>query len=362
MLFQPYQLGDLTLRNRTVMAPLTRCRAGQPGDLPTALHAEYYAQRAGAGLIVSEGSPIGVTAPGYLWTPGMYSPEQVAGWRLVTSAVHEAGGRIFAQLWHCGRISHTSLQPGGAAPFGPSRRRADAMSFGYGVDGKPGYVPCSEPQPLTAEDIAALVAEVGRATANALAAGFDGVEVHGANGYLFDQFLNAGVNDRADAWGGPIENRARFLLEALDAAIAVAGPGRVGVRLSPHGSFNDMPADPQTDDLVLYLADELERRALGYIHFVDPVFNGYPAGEALLKAVKGRYRGTLIACGDMTADKARRYLEQGLADLIAFGRLFISNPDLPQRLERGGPFTEPDPNTFYGGGAAGFTDYPALAQ
>ncbi len=363
MLFETYSLGNVNLRNRIVMGPMTRCRAAHPGDVPTALMAEHYAQRASAGLIVTEGAPVSPQGRGYLWTPGIYTPEQVQGWKLVTEAVHGKGGRVFVQIWHVGRVSHVSLQENGQAPVSASDVTANSQSFAYDENGQPGNVPCSPPQALTAAGIRAVVDDFRRATVNALAAGFDGVEVHGANGYLLDQFLNPGVNARRDDYGGSIPNRARLLLEVVDAAIAAAGAQRVGVRLSPHGGFNDMPEDPDTDAMVCYLAEELERRGVAYIHFMDQVSFGFkPIGEDLLREVKKRYRGTVIVCGGMSKEQGERYLAEGLADLIGFGQLFISNPDLPERLRRDAELAQPDQATFYGGGAAGYTDYPFLAD
>ncbi len=360
MLFESTQLGELTLANRIVMAPMTRCRAGQPGNVPTALNAEYYVQRASAGLIITEGSQVSPQGVGYLWTPGIHSEEQVAGWKQVTTGVQEAGGHIFIQLWHCGRISHNTLQPEGAAPVAPTARPADAMAFGYDEAGQPGYLACSTPQALDEVGISAIVAEFRRASENALAAGFDGAEIHGANGYLFDQFLNGALNDRDDEYGGSMENRARLLLQVVDQVSEVLGAGRVGVRLSPHGSFNDMPPDREADDMVDYLAQQLGQRGIAYLHFVDPVINGDPGGAELMKIAREVFGGPVIACGAMDRTKAEAYLNQGQADLIGFGQAFIANPDLPARLRQGAALAEADPDFFYGGGAEGYTDYPAM--
>ncbi len=362
MLFDSINVGDITLANRIVMAPMTRSRAGQPGDVPTALTAEYYTQRASAGLIVSEGTPVSPTAHGYLWTPGIYRDEQTDAWQQVTRAVHDAGGRIFAQLWHVGRISHTSLQPDGRAPLGVNARRADSQAFGYDAGGNPAYLPCSEPRAAGADDIATVIADFRRATENAVAAGFDGIEIHGANGYLIDQFLNGALNDRRDDYGGSIEKRARLLLQIVDAASAVGGAARVGVRLSPHGRFNDMPVDAEADAMVRYLAEQLGKRGIAYLHLVDPVFNGYAQGEQLLRDARTAFGRPLIVCGGMDGDKAERYLKQGLADLIGFARPFIANPDLPRRLHEGSALNAVNEATIYGGDAAGYTDYPALAS
>lgn len=360
MLFEPVHVGALELPSRIVLAPMTRNRADHDDNRPNALMAEYYHQRADAGLIVSEGAPVSPQAQGYLWTPGIYTEEQVAGWREVTGAVHDAGGRIFVQLWHCGRVSHQSLQPGHAAPLAPSAGQADTQVFALDDDGQPALLAPSPARAMTEAEIEETIADFRRATERALEAGFDGVEIHGANGYLLDQFLNASVNRRDDRWGGPLENRARLVLAVVEAAVEVAGSGRVGLRLSPHGSFNDMGADPETDAMVDHLAGACGRLGLAYLHFVDPVFNGHAEGEGLLKQARQRFGGPVIACGDMDRAKAERYLEAGLADLIGFGRSYLANPDLPTRLERDAPLNEPDPATFYGGDAAGYTDYPTL--
>jgi N-ethylmaleimide reductase len=364
MLFTPYRLDDLTLTSRIVMAPLTRCRAGD-GNAPTALNAQYYAQRASAGLIVAEGAHFSPSAPGYLWTPGLHTEAQVAGWRGVALAVHGAGGRIFVQLWHCGRISHKTLQPDGIGPIGPSEVPASSHAFAYDADGKPAYVPCSRPRAATLEQIAQVVRDFGQAAANARAAGLDGVEIHGANGYLVDQFLNANLNQRTDAYGGSVPARARLLCECLDAVAAHYPPGRIGIRLSPYGAFNDMPYDPDLRLMLAHLGAEAARRGLGYIHLVlepsTPVGIHRPVDDALLRELRAVYPGCLILCGGMTVERAERYLSGGLADLVAFGRLFIANPDLVERLRRGGPFNTPDPTTFYGGGERGYVDYPTLA-
>ena len=359
MLFDPIRLGNLELPNRIVMAPMTRCRAGQPGDVPTAMMAEYYGQRASAGLIVSEGTPVSPTAPGYLWTPGLYSEAQVVGWRQVTEAVHGKGGRIFAQLWHCGRVSHHTLQPNGAAPPAPSAVQAATESFAHDADGNPARVAADPPRAMTTAEIRETVDDFRCAAANATAGGFDGVEIHSANGYLLDQFLNVNSNRRDDQYGGALENRARFVLEVVEAVAAAVGADKVGIRLSPHGTFNDMGEDPEADAMTRYLAARLGELGIAYIHFVDPAFNGYAHGDILLRQAREAFGRPVIACGAMTAEKAERYLGDGRADLIGFGRAYIANPDLPERLERGVPLAEADPDTFYGGGAAGYTDYPS---
>lgn len=361
-LFAPFALGTLKLANRLVMAPMTRCRAGA-GDTPTPLMAEYYAQRASAGLIVSEGTPISAEGRGYLWTPGIYTPEQVAGWGQVTAAVHGAGGRIFAQLWHVGRISHHSLQPQGGTPAGPTDVPAEgALCFAYDEQGNPGYVATGRPHALDDAGIARVRDAFAQGALNARAAGMDGVEVHGANGYLFDQFLNSVVNDRSDAYGGAVANRCRLLLETVDAVTAAIGAERTGVRISPNGRFNAMPEDPLMEETFLYLAAELERRGIAYLHINDQATFGLPAiPEGLIQKLRAVFRGPIILCGGYDAERSRAAIDQGLADLVAFGVPFIANPDLPVRLEQNLLLNEPRRELFYGGGVEGFTDYPAYA-
>ncbi|MEY2632136.1 MAG: hypothetical protein RIR00_790 [Pseudomonadota bacterium] len=358
-LFAPYLLGNLWLRNRVIMAPMTRCRATEPGEAPTALMAEYYAQRASAGLIISEGVPTSERARGYLYTPGIYSDAQVAGWQQVTAAVHEREGRIFAQLWHCGRISHPSLRADRALPVGPSSQISqNIFTFALNPEGQPGNLPCGLPHRLTTEEAAAIPGEFATAAARARDAGFDGVEIHGANGYLFDQFRSGAVNnERDDAYGGCLENRCRLLLETVDAVVAVLGPDRVGVRLSPFGSFNDIPAHPDDLESYLYLANQLDRRGIAYIHLNDQAGEWvHDASSPVLKGIRSAFRRALILCGNFDLPKALHAAGRG--DLVAFGRPFIANPNLIARWQYQHPLLEPDPKTFYAGGATGYTDYP----
>jgi N-ethylmaleimide reductase len=347
-LFEPFELGPITLGNRLVMAPLTRSRAGA-GDVPHALNAEYYAQRADAGLIITEGSQISPEGKGYPGTPGIYSPEQVAGWRLVTDAVHRKGGRIFLQLWHVGRISHPSLLPDGQLPVAPSALKPAGNALTA-----QGFVPFVEPRALAPDEIPGVVASFRQAAINAKEAGFDGVEVHAANGYLLDQFLRDGTNKREDAYGGPVENRARLLLEVVGVVSTVFGAARVGVRLSPINPFNDIEdSDPQaTFD---YVATQLGVRGLSYLHV-------YQAGVAPFdwRRLRKAFGGTFIVNGGYDRAQAEAALEIGAADLIAFGVPFLANPDLVERLKRNAPLNPPDPSTFYEGGPKGYTDYPTL--
>ncbi|MBY0336171.1 MAG: alkene reductase [Acetobacteraceae bacterium] len=346
-LFSPVRLGAYDLPNRVVMAPMTRSRS--PGGAPNALNAEYYAQRAGAGLIVTEGTSPAPEGMGYPWIPGLYAPEHVAGWRLVADAVHARGGRVFVQLMHTGRVAHESLI-GGRPPVAPS----DLPLPGEMFTGT-GMAPYSQPRALTAEEIPGVIATYGRAATLAAEAGLDGVEVHGANGYLPSQFLAPNVNTRSDAWGGSIEKRARFLLEATDAAVAAIGPGRVGVRLSPGGTFNDIQ-DPDAAGTLAHVATELAKRNLAYLHVMDTNPGWDVAGVA-----RRHYPGTLILAGGYDRARAEADLAAGRADLIGFGTPFIANPDLPERLRRDAPLATPDKTTFYGGDARGYTDYPTLA-
>jgi N-ethylmaleimide reductase len=367
-LFQPVSLGRYTLRHRIVMAPLTRSRARQPGNVPYALNASYYAQRASAALILTEATQVSQQAQGYAWTPGIHSHEQVDGWRLVTGAVHGLGGLIFMQLWHVGRISHPALQPDGMLPVAPSAIKPAGEAFIENEKGEGALVPFVTPRALQIEEMPYLVQQYVRAAKNAQEAGFDGVEVHSANGYLLDQFINSRTNRRNDAYGGPIQNRARLPLEVLEAVCGVWGPERVGIRLSPLGSFNDI-GDDDPEATFAYLAERLNGYGLAYLHIVNPATAALEKGakpdeasSRMLRLIRETYRGTLIVAGGFDRDSAQAWLQQGDADLIAFGRKFIANPDLPERFRRGAALNAADPSTFYGGGAKGYTDYPTLAQ
>ena len=356
-LFEPVQLGPYLLSNRIVMAPLTRSRASAAG-VPTALMAEYYAQRAAAGLIVAEGTNISPRARGYAQTPGLYTPEQVAAWRAVTAAVHARGGRIFPQLWHVGRISHPSLQPGGALPVAPSAIRPQATAF---TDR--GFEPCVTPRALDEGEIAGIVEDYRQAAANALAAGFDGVEIHAANGYLIDQFLRDSTNRRTDGYGGAREKRARFLLEVAAAVASACGVDRVGVRLSPLSPVNGAGLDSDPAGTYGYAVERLSELGIAYIHVIEGITQGAREVEGGfdLQMLRRSFRGCYIANNGYDLRLALEARSRNYADLISFGRLFISNPDLVERLRRGAPLNQPDRATFFGGGAAGYTDYPPLS-
>ncbi|HEY4530952.1 MAG TPA: alkene reductase [Luteimonas sp.] len=358
ILFDRHELGGLALRNRIVMAPMTRSRA--VATIPDALTATYYAQRATAGLIVTEGAQVSEQARGYLFTPGLHTRAQVAGWKGVADAVHAAGGALYAQLWHVGRVSHVSLQPGERAPVAPvARVAAGVQAFAYREDGTPGQVPASTPRALATAEIPAITADFVAAARNAIEAGFDGVEIHGANGYLFEQFINGGLNTRSDAYGGqPIINRLRFVLETLDAVVAEVGAHRVGIRLSPFNRVFDMPAFEGEAMTWRAMAGELASRGLAYVHLSNRAAIVAAAGEGFIREFRETCGGTFILAGNYTRQAAESDVAGGLADLVAFGRPFIANPDLVARLRHGWPLAEADNATFYGGTAAGYTDYP----
>ncbi len=343
------------------MAPLTRSRAGQPGDVPTELNARYYAQRASAGLIVSEATQISREGQGYAWTPGIYTDAQEAGWRRVVEAVHHAGGRIALQLWHVGRVSHPLLQEGGQPPVGASPIRAEKTEcFVVLPDGTPAQVPVEAPRELSQPEIRRIVGEYAAAALRARRAGFDLVEIHGANGYLLNQFLDLRANQRRDEYGGSLPNRARFLLEVVDAAAEAVGRERIGVRLSPNGVFSDMSVEGSLETS-LYVAAELDRRKIAYLHIAEPDWaGGSPLTEEERGALRRAFSAVLTFCGNYTAARAEAAIAAGVADAIAFGKLFLANPDLPERFRRQAPLNAPDPSTFYGGGEKGYTDYPSL--
>lgn len=357
-LLSPMRCGALHLNNRVWMAPLTRSRAAQPGDVPSELNAEYYAQRASAGLIVSEATQISQQGQGYAWTPGIYTEQQEAGWQRVVQAVHAAGGKIVLQLWHVGRISHPLLQENGAAPVAPSAITANAQCFVVQPDGTPANVPTASPRALDSSELPAIAQDYAAAAARAKRAGFDGVEIHMANGYLLDQFLCTGSNQRTDDYGGNIENRARFPLEVLDAVVAVWGPERVGVRLSPFGTFNDMQ-DREAEAMAVYLARASQEREIAYLHIAEPDWAGGPTlSDTFRDSLRHEFSGSLVWTGGYDAQRADEMIQKGLADAVGFGRPYIANPDLVNRFAHQAPLNAPDANTFYGGGAVGYTDYP----
>lgn len=367
-LFESFDLSGRPLRNRIVMAPLTRSRA--PRDVADERVALYYAQRATAGLIVSEGTPISREGQGYLFNPGIFTDEQIAGWRLTTDSVHAVGAKMFAQIWHVGRVSHPSIQDGGKPPVSPSSKQAlGAMAYGYDEHGAPNLVDTPAPRQLATDEIPRIVEEFAQAAANAVQAGFDGVEIHGANGYLHEQFMNPLVNDRTDQYGAQeMTGRLRFTLEVVDAVIARIGASRVGIRISPYGQLFDMPLYPEIDETYGTLARELGLRGLAYVHVMDQ--SGFAVGDTmvegapvsrfdeLLRTIKGHLPKTaVILAGGMTRVRAEKMISDGVIDLAAFGVSYISNPDLVARLQNNWPLTTPDRSTFYGGDAKGYIDY-----
>ena len=353
-LFSPVNIGRLQLPNRIAMAPLTRNRAAA-GDVPQPMHVTYYRQRATAGLIISEASPISPQGVGYPHTPGIYSEAQVAGWQAVTQAVHEAGGHIFQQLWHVGRISHPDLQPGGAVPVAPSAIRPAGDAFTA-----TGMQPFVTPRALEADEIQVIVAQYAAAARNSLQAGFDGVEVHAANGYLIDQFLRDGSNQRTDEYGGSLENRSRLLREVLQAVCEAVGPERVGVRISPENSFNDM-RDTRPQETFEYVACLLNGFGLAYLHVVegDMVAGGKGLDYGRIRAA---FKGIYMANCRYDLARAQQAVADGAADLVSFGTLYIANPDLVERFRQGAALNTPDPGTFYGGDEHGYTDYPFMGE
>ena len=356
LLFSPTTLGPITLQNRLVMAPMTRSRAIK--NLPNELMAQYYAQRASAGLIVTEGTSTSPNGLGYARIPGVFSAEQIAGWKRVTAAVHPRGGKIFLQLMHTGRIAQPLNLPAGARVLGPSAIAAAGEMY---TDAK-AMQPLPTPEEMTAADITAAIEEFAQAAKNAVAAGFDGIELHAANGYLLEQFIRPSSNQRTDQYGGSIENRARFVLEVADAAIAAIGKDRVGIRLSPFGVFNDMPVYPEMASDYTYLAGQLNARGLVYLHLVDQTAMGAPAVPDSIKTrLRAVFKRTLILSGGYDAAGAERDLAAGKGDLIAVGRPFLANPDLTDRWAAGAKLNTPDFATFYTPGPKGYTDYPALA-
>ncbi len=350
-IFTPIQLGSLTLPNRIIMAPLTRMRAGV-GNAPTQMNATYYTQRAGAGLIITEATQISPQGRGYARSPGIHSPEQIAGWQVITDAVHAAGGKIFVQLWHAGRTSHPALQENKALPVAPSAIAAEGHA--YTPDGRPEMV---APRALETAEIPGIVEQFRQGAENALAAGFDGVEIHGANGYLIDEFLQDGSNKRSDNYGGSVENRARFLLEVVEAVTSIWG-NKLGVRLSPSGTNYSMEDSDRTATFK-YVVDALNTFELAYFHLMEPNQWGTDTGldAAFFRPI---FKGLLMVNGDYNREKANQILKSGMADLISFGRLFIANPDLPQRFAVNASLNEPDSSTFYDGDERGYTDYPFL--
>lgn len=356
-LFTPFDLAALPLPNRIAMAPMTRARAAQPGNVPTALMADYYAQRASAGLIVTEATQISPQGQGYSYTPGIHSGEQVAGWRKVTEAVHAKGGKIFLQLWHVGRMSHESFHPDGK-PVAPSALSPDATVWVVDpATGTGAMVPCPVPRALVTEEIAGIVADYGRAARNARDAGFDGVEIHAANGYLIDEFLRSSANYRTDQYGGSVENRIRFAVEVFEAVAAEIGADHTGIRISPFITQRGMN-DPEAPATILTLIRELGRRGLAYVHIAEADWDDAPlTPEEFRHDLRAAFSGAVIVAGKYDPTRAEAILSNGYADIVAFGRPFIANPDLPLRYAEGLTLAAFDGATLFGGSAEGYTSY-----
>ncbi|KRB50885.1 1,2-oxophytodienoate reductase [Rhizobium sp. Root708] len=368
-LFEPTQVGDLTLKNHIVMAPLTRNRS--PGAVPNDLNVEYYRQRATAGLIITEATAITHQGQGYADVPGLYSKEAIAGWKRVTDAVHEQGGKIVVQMWHVGRISHDTLQPNGGKPVSSTNQVAKSKTYLVNADGSGAFAPTSEPRALETAEIAGIVEDYRKAARAAIEAGFDGVEIHAANGYLIDQFLRSGINDRTDQYGGSIENRARFLFQVVDAITEEIGARRTGIRISPVTPANDS-SDTDPQPIFTYVVEGLAKYDLSYIHIIEGATGGdrnYQQGEKPFdyKALRTAYekaggKASWMVNNGYDRQMAIDVVKNGEADLVAFGKPFISNPDLVQRLKDNAPLAGLDQATLYGGGSTGYVDYPALEK
>lgn len=367
ILFESTTLGPYSLKNRIVLPPLTRSRSSQPGNIPNDLMATYYRQRTGAGFMVTEGTQIEPRGQGYAWTPGIHSAEQILGWRKVTDAVHAEGGTIFAQLWHVGRVSHTSLQPNGEAPVAPSAIPAEGVSvFIETGPGTGALAPPSMPRALTTAEVKELVQLYAQAARNALDAGFDGVEIHSANGYLINQFISAHSNQRDDEYGGSLQNRLRFLREVTQAVAAVVGKDRLGVRFAPLFASTDEArvylglVEENPHETYVEAVKVLEEVGIAYLSLAEADWENAPElPESFRSAVREVFSGRILYAGKYTAERGKRVLEAGWGDLVAFGRPFIANPDLPKRIANGWPLNPVDPASMYGGTAVGYTDYPA---
>ena len=356
-LFTPFTLGQNTLDSRITMAPMTRSRTDQPGNIPNALMAKYYAQRASAGLIITEATQISPQGQGYSFTPGIHTRAQIEGWKKVTGAVHQQGGTIFQQLWHVGRMSHPSFH-NGELPVAPSALDPQAQVWLANEKGNGAMVDCPTPRALTKPEITQIVEDYRQAARNSLAAGFDGVEIHGANGYLIDQFLRTTSNHRTDEYGGSIENRARFLLEVVEAVAEVAGPERTGIRLAPYITARGMNC-PEIIQTILYVAEKLNALGVSFIHLAEADWDDAPTvPESFRHTLRQSFSGAIIVAGGYTEQSADAILSAGLADLVAFGRPFIANPDLPERLKNHWPLAELRADKLFGGGAEGYSDYP----
>ncbi|QGY28971.1 alkene reductase [Pantoea cypripedii] len=360
-LFSPLKVGAITVPNRVFMAPLTRLRSIEPGDIPTPLMAEYYQQRASAGLVITEATQISFQAKGYAGAPGLHTQQQIAAWKVINEAIHGAGGHSAVQLWHTGRISHNSVQPNGQPPVAPSALAAGTRTSLRQADGTVYRADTSVPRELSVAEIQQIVADFGQAAANAREADFDLLELHSAHGYLMHQFLAPDSNQRTDEYGGSIAKRGRFALEVVDAAIANWSADRIGIRISPIGAFQNLENGADEEAAALWYISELGKRKLAYLHLSEPDWaGGQPYSDAFREKVRALFPGVIIGAGAYTVEKADDLIQRGLIDAVAFGRDFIANPDLVARLQQDAPLNPQRPESFYGGGAEGYTDYPTL--
>ncbi|MGO3640925.1 MAG: alkene reductase [Psychrobacter sp.] len=361
-LFEPVKMGTQTLKNRILMAPLTRLRSVEPGDVPTALAGEYYSQRAGSGLIITEATQISFQVKGYAGAPGIHTQDQITAWKAIVDNVHAKGGKIVVQLWHTGLVSHESVQPDGKAPISASDVNVGIRTSLRDSNNQAIRVDATTPRPATLDEIKQVIADFAQATKNAKEAGFDGVEIHGAHGYLLHQFWVEQTNLRTDEYGGSRENRARLTLDVIDACVDAWDADHVGIRISPLGTFNNVEAGYNEDENI-WLIEQINKRGLMYLHLSEPDWaGGTPYSDTFRQGVRAAFDNMIIAAGGYTAEKAEKNVKAGYIDAVAFGRDYIANPDLAERIREGAALNEQHPESFYGGGAEGYTDYPFLAQ
>ncbi len=362
-LFEPVKMGSQTLKNRIIMAPLTRLRAVEPGDVPTVLAGEYYSQRAaGAGLVIAEATQVSFQAKGYAGAPGLHTQDQTTAWKVIVDDVHAKGGKIVVQLWHTGLVAHKSVQPGGEAPISASDVKVAARTSLRDSDNQAIRVDTTPPRAATADEIKQVIADFAHATKCAQEAGFDGVEVHGAHGYLLHQFWVEQTNQRDDDYGGSRENRARLTLDVIDACVEAWDSDHIGVRVSPQGTFNSVEAGYDEDDNI-WMIEQINKRNLMYLHLSEPDWaGGTPYNDGFRQRIRDAFDNTIIAAGGYTAEKAERNVREGYIDAVAFGRDYIANPDLAERIRQGAALNDQHPESFYGGGTQGYTDYPFLDQ
>lgn len=361
-LFEPVKMGTQTLKNRIIMAPLTRLRSVEPGDVPTALAGEYYSQRSGSGLVIAEATQVSFQAKGYAGAPGIHTEDQTTAWKTIVDNVHAKGGKIVVQLWHTGLVAHESVQPDGKAPISASDVHVGVRTSLRDSNNQAIRVEATTPRPATLEEIEQVIADFGLATKNAKEAGFDGVEIHGAHGYLLHQFWAEHTNQRTDEYGASRENRARLMLAVIDACVDAWDADHVGIRISPLGTFNNVEAGYNEDENI-WLIEQINQRAIMYLHLSEPDWaGGTPYSDAFRQRVRDAFDQTIIAAGGYTAEKAERNIKSGYIDAVAFGRDYIANPDLAERIREGAVLNEQHPESFYGGGTEGYTDYPFLNQ